>query len=126
MLESLKVELVALNQELARNNLVAWTSGNVSARDGASGLVVIGVGRTLRAPCAEHMVVLDLQGRVVEGSEASSDTSSHLHLQERPYVAAWCTPITPCHGLCGPGKRSVCSRRWPTNSGGPIPCGGFA
>ena len=41
MLEALKQELYELHLELPHNNLVAWTSGNVSGRDAASGLVVI-------------------------------------------------------------------------------------
>ena len=38
MLETLRSEVCRLNRELARTGLVAWTSGNVSARDAASGL----------------------------------------------------------------------------------------
>lgn len=41
MLEKLKEELVQLHLELPKNNLVAWTSDNVSARDPESNLVVI-------------------------------------------------------------------------------------
>ena len=41
MLESLREEVCRLHLELPKNNLVAWTSGNVSARDPESGYVVI-------------------------------------------------------------------------------------
>ena len=41
MLETLREQLYQLHLELPRNNLVAWTSGNVSARDADSGYVVI-------------------------------------------------------------------------------------
>ena len=41
MLEELKAEVFRLNLELPRQGLVTWTSGNVSVRDRASGLVVI-------------------------------------------------------------------------------------
>ena len=41
MLEKLKEELVQLHLELPKNNLVAWTSGNLSARDPETDLVVI-------------------------------------------------------------------------------------
>ncbi len=41
MLEKLKNELLSLLQELPKNNLVCLTSGNVSARDPETGLIVI-------------------------------------------------------------------------------------
>jgi L-ribulose-5-phosphate 4-epimerase len=41
MLEALKEELWKLHLMLPQAGLVTWTSGNVSARDGESGLVVI-------------------------------------------------------------------------------------
>jgi L-ribulose-5-phosphate 4-epimerase len=41
MLEELKEKLYELYMELPRNNLVAWTSGNVSILDRESGLVEI-------------------------------------------------------------------------------------
>ena len=69
MLEELKTQVTRWNQELPRNGLVAWTSGNVSGRDPASGLVVMkpsGVRYEDMRP--EHMVVLDLAGKIVEGT----------------------------------------------------------
>jgi len=82
MLEELKTRVCDLHGELPRNNLVAWTSGNVSARDPDSGLVVIkpsGVRYEDLTP-AKHVVV-DLAGRVVEGDhKPSSDTASHLYI----------------------------------------------
>jgi L-ribulose-5-phosphate 4-epimerase len=131
MLESLKVELVALNQELPRNNLVAWTSGNVSARDGASGLVVIKPsGVRYEHLRAEHMVVLDLQGRVVEGNlKPSSDTSSHLYIyRERPDVGGVVhTHSRYATAFAALGKPIPCVLTSMADEfGGPIPCGGFA
>ena len=41
MLEAIKEELHWLHLELPKQNLVTWTSGNISARDSHSGLVVI-------------------------------------------------------------------------------------
>ncbi len=68
MLETLKEEVLQLNLELPRNNLVAWTSGNVSARDSRSGLVVIKPsGIRYEVLKASDMVVVDLDGKVVEG-----------------------------------------------------------
>ena len=82
MLEKLKEELVQLHLELPKHNLVVWTGGNVSARDPESGLVVIkasGVRYEDMRP--EHMVVVDLDGKIVEGDfKPSSDTASHLSM----------------------------------------------
>ncbi len=41
MLEELRYEVWRLHLELPKNHLVTWTSGNVSARDLQTGLVVI-------------------------------------------------------------------------------------
>ncbi len=68
LLNQLRGEISRLNAELPRNNLVAWTSGNVSGRDPESGLVVIkpsGVHYDKLTP--ENMVVVNLDGKVVEG-----------------------------------------------------------
>jgi len=89
MLETLKKEVHELHLELPKNNLVAWTTGNVSARDGETGLVVIkpsGVRYERLRP--EHMLVVDLEGRVVEGElKPSSDVLTHLYIyRHRPDV----------------------------------------
>ena len=66
MLASLREEVCRLNGELPRNGLVTWTSGNVSARDPSTGLVVIkpsGVRYDELAP--EHMVVLNLYEKLI-------------------------------------------------------------
>jgi L-ribulose-5-phosphate 4-epimerase len=78
-----------LHAELVRNNLVAWTSGNVSARVPGSDLVVIKPsGVTYDDLRPELMVVVDLDGRRVEGDlSPSSDTDSHLYVyREMPEV----------------------------------------
>lgn len=89
MLEHLKEEVYRLHLELPKNNLVVWTTGNVSARDPESGLVVIkpsGVRYDELRP--EDHVVVNLQGDVVEGDlKPSSDTASHLYIyRHRPDV----------------------------------------
>lgn len=89
MLEPLRNELCALHLELPRNNLVAWTSGNISARDPESNLVLIkpsGVMYDQLTP--ESMVLLDLEGKVIEGKHKySSDTATHLYIyRNRPDV----------------------------------------
>ena len=80
MLERLKEELLRLHLELPKYHLVVWTGGNVSIRDPESGLVLIKAsGIRYDDLRAEHMVVVDLDGKVVEGSlKPSSDTASHL------------------------------------------------
>ena len=83
-------ELVTdLHAELVRNSLVAWTSGNVSARVPGSDLVVIKPsGVTYDDLRSELMVVVDLDGHRVEGDlSPSSDTDSHLYIyREMPDV----------------------------------------
>ena len=82
MLEELKEKVCKANLDLVKHGLVIFTWGNVSAIDRASGLVVIkpsGVSYDDMKP--EDMVVVDLDGNVVEGSlRPSSDTPTHLVL----------------------------------------------
>ena len=79
----------ASTPELPANDLVRWTGGNVSARDPETGLVAIkpsGVRYEHLRP--EQMVVVDLDGKIVEGDlKPSSDTASHLYIyRHRPDV----------------------------------------
>ena len=80
MLESLKEKVWKANLDLVKNKLVLFTWGNVSEIDRASGLVVIkpsGVEYDGMKPT--DMVVVDLNGKVVEGDlRPSSDTPTHL------------------------------------------------
>ncbi len=82
MLQDLKHSVFLANQELVHFNLVIFTWGNVSGIDRSEGLVVIkpsGVSYNEMSP--DDMVVVDLQGNVVEGKyKPSSDTSSHLEI----------------------------------------------
>jgi len=82
MLEKLREEVFRLHLELPRNNLVAWTSGNVSGRDPETGLVVIKPSGIMYEDLRpENMVVVDLEGKVVEGKfKPSSDTATHLYI----------------------------------------------
>lgn len=82
MLEELKKEVWEANLELKRSGLVILTWGNVSGIDHTRGLVVI---KPSGVPYErlewQHMVVVDLEGKVVEGNlNPSSDTSTHLEL----------------------------------------------
>lgn len=84
------------NQALPKNGLVAWTSGNVSLRDPHSGYVLIKLsGVHYDQLCPEQIVILDLEGKFIEGNlKPSSDTASHLYIyRHRPDVLAWRTPI---------------------------------
>lgn len=80
MLEDLKQKVFEANMDLVKHGLVIFTWGNVSGIDRESGLVVIkpsGVDYDVMKP--EDMVVVDLQGNIVEGSlKPSSDTPTHL------------------------------------------------
>jgi L-ribulose-5-phosphate 4-epimerase len=82
MLERLKEEVFEANLELPRRGLVVFTWGNVSGIDRERGLVVIkpsGVEYDRMKP--EDMVVIDLDGRKVEGGlNPSSDAPTHLEL----------------------------------------------
>jgi len=82
MLESLKESVLCANLQLPAHQLVTFTWGNVSGIDRASGLVVIKPsGVPYDVMRAEDMVVVDLNGGVVEGKRnPSSDTPTHLAL----------------------------------------------
>lgn len=82
MLEDLKRRVLEANLELVRKNLVIYTWGNVSEIDRESGLVVIKPsGVDYDELKVEDMVVVDLQGKVIEGHfKPSSDTPTHLVL----------------------------------------------
>ena len=81
-----RAEVCRLHAELVRAGLVAWTSGNVSARvssgDRGDDLMVIkpsGIGYDDLTP--ESMVVCDLDGSRVDGDyKPSSDTASHAYV----------------------------------------------
>ena len=131
MLEPLREQLYRLHLELPRNNLVAWTGGNVSARDPATGLVAIkpsGVRYDELRP--EHMVIVDLDGRIVEGNhKPSSDTASHLYIyRHRPDVGGIVHTHSPyATAFAALGRPIPCVLTAMADEfGGPIPCGGFA
>ena len=114
MLEALKQAVWAANMELPQRSLVTYTWGNVSGIDREKGLVVIkpsGVDYEQLTP--EKLVVLDLDGNIVEGDlNPSSDTKTHLELYKAfpalggvvhthsPYAVAWAQAgeDIPCYG----------------------------
>jgi L-ribulose-5-phosphate 4-epimerase len=131
MLEALKEEVWKLNLELPKQGLVAWTSGNVSARDRDTGCVAIKPsGVRYEALRPEQIVILDLEGRVVEGDlKPSSDTASHLYIYRcRPDVNGVVhTHSRYATAFAALGKPIPCVLTAIADEfGGPIPCGGFA
>ena len=82
MLEQLKEKVLKANLQLPKHGLVTFTWGNVSEIDRESGLIVIKPsGVEYDEMKAEHMVVVDLDGNVVEGNlRPSSDTPTHIEL----------------------------------------------
>jgi len=130
MLEQIKQELVALNMELPRHELAVWTSGNVSARDPETGMVVIKPsGVRFEDLRAEQMVVVDMAGCVVEGElKPSSDTASHLYIySHRPDVCGVVHTHSPyATAFAAVGRPiPVVLTAIADEFGGPIPCGGF-
>jgi L-ribulose-5-phosphate 4-epimerase len=131
MLEALKGQLLQLQLELPKNGLVTWTSGNVSGRDASSGLVVIKPsGIRCEDLTLENMVVVDLEGKVVQGEyRPSSDVFTHVYIyRNRPdvngivhthstFATAWAAVGRPIP----PVLTAICDE-----FGGPIPVGAYA
>ena len=91
LLKQLREEVLEANLELVRRGLVLYTFGNASGVDREQGLVVIkpsGVDYTELRP--GHMVVTDLNGKIVEGDlRPSSDLDTHTLLyREFPTIGA--------------------------------------
>jgi L-ribulose-5-phosphate 4-epimerase len=131
MLENLRYQLWQLHLELPKNDLVKWTGGNVSARDPQTGYVVIkpsGVRYEDLRP--EHMLITDLQGKVIEGDlSPSSDTASHLYIyRQRPDVGGIVHTHSPHATAFAAAGRPipVVLTAIADEFGGPIPIGGFA
>ncbi len=131
MLDELRAEVCRLHAELPRSGLVTWTSANVSGRDPQTGLVVIkpsGIRYDDLTP--GNMVVVDLDGKVVEGKhKPSSDTFAHVYVyRQRPelngvvhthstFATAWAAAGRPIP----PVLTAICDE-----FGGPIPVGAYA
>ena len=82
MLEKLKKDVLEANLQLPKHDLVTFTWGNVSGIDRDQGLVVIKPsGVPYEELTLEDMVVVDLEGNIIEGTKRpSSDTPTHLAL----------------------------------------------
>lgn len=112
-----RAQVAALHAELVRYGLVVWTGGNVSGRVPGEDLFVIKPsGVDYDDLTAESMILCDLDGAVVPGSEGSdrspsSDTAAHAfvyrHMPEvggvvhthSTYATAWAArgEAIPCH-----------------------------
>ena len=128
---ALRREVCALHAELPRNGLVAWTSGNLSARVPGEELMVIKAsGVPYDALDPDAIVVCDLNGEVVDGSmQPSSDAATHGHVYREmanvggvahthsPYATAWAI-----HGEPIPCAMTAMADEF----GGEIPIGPFA
>ncbi|MBM7824242.1 L-ribulose-5-phosphate 4-epimerase [Arcanobacterium pluranimalium] len=131
MLDDLKQKVCEGNLELQRHGLVAWTGGNLSALDPQTGYIVIkpsGVRYEEMTP--EKMVVVDANGKVIEGDLGpSSDTASHLALYAaRPELRS----IIHTHSRYATAFAAVgkdipcCLTAIADEFGGAIPCARYA
>jgi L-ribulose-5-phosphate 4-epimerase len=82
MLENLKKEVYQAHLKLWENRLVMWTSGNVSARDPKTDLVVIKPsGVSYDRLSSDNLVIVDLNGKVIDGElKPSVDMATHLYV----------------------------------------------
>lgn len=120
-----------LHAELPKNNLVAWTSGNISARDPETGLIVIkpsGIKFADLRP--ENMVIVDITGQKSQGDyKPSSDTASHCyiyrHMPEVNGIVHTHSRFATAFAVLGRDIPCVTTAMG-DEFGGPILCGGFA
>jgi len=131
LLDRLRREVYEGNLMLPRSGLVTWTSGNVSGRDPETGYVVIkpsGVRYEQLVP--DNMVVLDLDGQVVEGAlNPSVDAPTHLYVyRHRPDVMGVVHTHSPfATAFAAVGRPiPVYLTAIADEFGGPIPVGAYA
>lgn len=127
----LREAVCAGNLALPRSGLVAWTGGNLSARDPETGHVVIKPSGVLYDEMGpDDMVIVDLEGRIVHGTRGpSSDTASHLGVyRRRPDVMS----IVHTHSryataFAATGRPIPCVLTAIADEfGGDVPVGGYA
>lgn len=131
MLEEIRSQLLKLHLQLPKNNLVVWTSGNVSIRDPNTGYVVAkpsGVRYEELTP--EMMVIVDENGKKIEGElQPSSDLASHLYIFRHRLdihgVVHTHSPYATAFALLGKSI-PVFLTAHADEFGCEIPCGGFA
>ncbi|MEX2542051.1 MAG: L-ribulose-5-phosphate 4-epimerase [Trueperaceae bacterium] len=130
-IDDLAQEVCALHAYLPANNLVAWTSGNISGRDpGGDTMVIKPSGVMFEDLTPENMCRIDTTSLEHAGShKPSSDAATHAHIYRHmpavggivhshsPYATAWAVL----------GREIPCVLTAMADEfGGPIPCAGFA
>lgn len=131
VIAALRQTVAALHAELTRYQLVAWTSGNVSARVPGQELMVIKPsGVSYDDLAADNMIVCDLDGVVVEGDlSPSSDTAAHAYVyRAMPEVGGVVhTHSTYATAWAARGEAIACHLTAQADEfGGEIPIGPFA
>ncbi|RPI87609.1 MAG: hypothetical protein EHM41_04365 [Chloroflexi bacterium] len=130
MLEQLREIVWKCNLELPKNGLVKMTSGNVSGRDPETGYVVIKPsGFSFEEMTPRHMVVVDMDCRVVEGNlKPSTDTDTHLYVyQHRPDVFGMVHTHSPyASSFAVLGQPIPACLTSSAMLGGEVPLGGYA
>lgn len=131
MLDNLRDEVLEMNLELPKNRLVVWSGGNVSGRDPATGLIVIKPsGVPFGQLTAQSMVVVDIDGDVVEGDLIPSvDLGVHLHIYRRRSNVGGIThthsPYATSFALAGRGIPAALAPLTHLIGGG-VPCTRYA
>lgn len=129
-LESLRQEVFEALIELPKNRLVTMHSGTVSGRDPATGLIVIKPsGFRYDRLTAADLLVLDADGRVVEGDlRPSSDAETHLYVyRHRPDIHGIVHTHSPYASIFAVlGKPIPPLMTSAALLGGEIPLGGYA
>jgi L-ribulose-5-phosphate 4-epimerase len=128
-------EVATLHAELVRNNLVAWTGGNISSRvPGTDFFVIKPSGVAYDDLTADNMILCDLDGDVVPGTSGSdrspsSDTAAHAYVyRELPWVGGVVHTHSPyAVAWAARGQEIPCVITGMADEfGGPIPIGPFA
>ena len=131
MLEKLRQEVWQMNLELPKNRLVTMTSGNVNGRDQGTNYVVIKPsGVKYEDLKSSDMVVVDLEGKVIEGElRPSFDTLTHLyvyrHRQDVNGIVHTHSNYATSFAALGE-PIPVCLTAMADQFGGPIPVGAYA
>lgn len=128
-------EVAALHAELVRYGLVVWTGGNVSGRvPGADLFVIKPSGVSYDDLASGNMILCDLDGNVIPGSEGSerspsSDTAAHAYVyRHMPEVGGVVhTHSTFAVAWAARGEEIPCAiTAMADEFGGPVPVGPFA
>ncbi|PKI91663.1 L-ribulose-5-phosphate 4-epimerase [Actinomycetales bacterium SN12] len=134
-IQVVRADVARLHAELVRYGLVVWTGGNVSGRvPGADLFVIKPSGVAYDDLAASNMILCDLDGNVIPGSEGSdrspsSDTAAHAYVyRHMPEVGGVVhTHSTYAVAWAARGEEIPCViTAMADEFGGPIPVGPFA